>query len=111
MSGAEGNPEAGASSVEVDDVEETPGYKPPAEKSLNQILDQDKEDESLARYKAALLGEAASGGGGAAIVVFPDDSRKVIVQKLALVVNGRPDMEMDLTQNLEEIKKKVRHFV
>jgi hypothetical protein len=31
------------------DEEESTGYKPPAEKSLAEILDADKEDESLAR--------------------------------------------------------------
>ncbi len=37
--------------------EETPGYQPPAEKSLDKILAQDKEDESLEKYKKTLLGE------------------------------------------------------
>ena len=50
--------EGAALTIPDDDLEPgSPGYKPPAEKSLNAILDQDKEDESLARYKAALLGE------------------------------------------------------
>jgi hypothetical protein len=31
----------------------------------------------------------------------------VIVQKLALVVEGRPDEELDLTTGIEEIKKTV----
>jgi len=57
------------------------------------------------RYKAALLGEAA--GGDQAIIVLPDDPRRVIVQKLALVVEGRPDEELDLTTGIEEIKKTV----
>ena len=32
--------------------------------------------------------------------------RQVIVQKLALIVDGRPDTELDLTQDLKEIAKK-----
>ena len=52
-----------------------------------------------------LIGDAASAGSG--IVVFPDDNRIVIVQKLTLLVDGRPDKELDLTQDLAEIKKKV----
>lgn len=95
MSGAEAPPEV----VDVD--EDAAGYKPPAEKSLNEILSTDQEDEALVRYKAALLGEANTGG----IVVFPDDKRQVIVQKLAMVVAGRPDKEIDLTGDLAEIKK------
>lgn len=43
-----------------DDVDTTPGYKPPAEKSMNDMLNQDTEDESLQKYKAQLLGNAAN---------------------------------------------------
>lgn len=85
------------------DEEESTGYKPPAEKSLAEIVNADAEDESLVRYKQALLGEAA--GGDNALIVVPDDPRRVIVQKLALVVEGRPDEELDLTAGLDEIKK------
>lgn len=34
-----------------------------------------------------------------------DDPRKVIVKKLALCVSGRPDMELDLTGDLTQLKK------
>lgn len=34
-------------------------YKPPPEKSLSEILDSDKNDESLQLYKEKLLGSAA----------------------------------------------------
>ena len=44
-----------------EDHEETPGYKPPAEKKLEDIVNQDVEDESLQKYKEALLGEGAVG--------------------------------------------------
>lgn len=37
-------------------------YKPPPQKTIEEILEADKEDESLRRYKEALLGGAASGG-------------------------------------------------
>ena len=39
-----------------DDDLETPGYVPPAPKSLNEIQNLDQEDESLNKYKDALLG-------------------------------------------------------
>ena len=42
-----------------DDVETTPGYKPPAEKTLKDIMTADQEDESLRKYKQALLGDAS----------------------------------------------------
>ena len=42
-------------------------------------------------------------------MVFPDDKRQVIIQKMILVVDGQPDRVIDLTQPIEEIKKKVVH--
>ena len=41
----------------VEEDEDTPGYKPPAPKSLNEIKNLDTEDESLKKYKDALLGQ------------------------------------------------------
>jgi len=82
--------------------EDEPNYQPPPEKSIDDMLQADKEDESLQKYKAALLGGAVAGSG--AIVVEPDDPRNVIVKKLSLVVEGREDASIDLTQDLKTIK-------
>lgn len=87
------------------DCEGTPGYIPPAEKSLNEILSTDKEDTSLENYKKTLLGESAGG----TVIVDDCNLNYVIVTKLSLLVKGRADMDLDLTQDLKEIKKK--HFV
>ena len=47
-------------SLEVEDDDEvTPGYKAPAEKSLQEIQNLDQDDESLVKYKQALLAGAA----------------------------------------------------
>ncbi len=45
----------------VEDDEQATGYKAPAQKSLDSILKADQEDESLKKYKDALLGGAAPG--------------------------------------------------
>lgn len=37
----------------------------------------------------------------------PEDPRMVIVQKLALCVEGRTDVELDLTGDLSQLKKQV----
>eukprot|EP00095_Tigriopus_kingsejongensis_P002931 snap_masked-scaffold1588_size34843-processed-gene-0.11 protein:Tk02931 transcript:snap_masked-scaffold1588_size34843-processed-gene-0.11-mRNA-1 annotation:"hypothetical protein SINV_13500" len=95
-------------STSVDDIVdagEAAGYKPPKEKTIEEILKADEEDQALKRYKATLLGAAAEGTG--AVVIEPDNPSNVIVKKLVLVVEGRPDMELDLTQNLADIKKTV----
>ncbi|XP_044003859.1 rho GDP-dissociation inhibitor 1 isoform X1 [Aphidius gifuensis] len=94
--------DASAKCVKGDEeLEVDTNYKPPPEKTIDQILETDKEDESLRKYKETLLGEAKSGG----IIVEPDDPRKVIVKKLALCVPGRPDMELDLTSDISYLKK------
>ena len=61
-----------------------------------------QEDESLQKYKAALLGDALAGSG--AVVVEDSDPRKVLVKSLALVVEGRDDDTIDLTEDLKTIK-------
>lgn len=73
--------------------EENPNYKPPPEKSLKEIINTDQEDESLKKYKEALLGQAVADD----VVVNSSDPRKVIVKTLALVVEGREDLVLDLT--------------
>ena len=113
-------------------------YKPPPEKSLSEILDSDKNDESLQLYKEKLLGIAAkdvvvSVFGCLVILVSHllnlaiylllvnrkiirlsltfkqiidhNNPNRVIVKELALLVDGRDDMVIDLqNSSLEEIK-------
>nr|BAN20451.1 rho guanine dissociation factor [Riptortus pedestris] len=87
----------------LEELEIESNYRPPPEKSLEELLSADKEDESLQKYKEALLGEAKAGK----VIVDPNDQRKVIVKKLALCVTGRPDMELDLSGPLDDLKKQV----
>nr|ABR27883.1 Rho GDP-dissociation inhibitor [Triatoma infestans] len=87
----------------LEDLEIESSYKPPPEKSIEEIISADKEDESLQKYKEALLGEAKGGK----IVVESNDERNVIVKRLALCVSNRPDMELDLTGPLDQLKKQV----
>jgi len=91
-----------------DNNEPTPGadvdanYKPPAQKTIEEILEADKEDESLRRYKEALLGAATK---GEAVIVDESDQRRVIVKRLALVVEGMEDKTLDLTGDLTKLKE------
>lgn len=43
-----------------EEAESSVNYKPPAQKSLQEIQELDKDDESLRKYKEALLGNAAT---------------------------------------------------
>ena len=69
----------------------TAGYKPPAQKTVEELKQLDQNDESLNKWKESLLknAEAAKAAGG--------DSRKVVVLSLAMEVQGRPDVILDLS--------------
>jgi len=49
-----------AGTCDADELDKN--YKPPPQKTLEELLETDKEDESLRRYKEALLGGAAATG-------------------------------------------------
>uniref|UniRef100_A0A2M4AHG1 Rho GDP-dissociation inhibitor 3 n=1 Tax=Anopheles triannulatus TaxID=58253 RepID=A0A2M4AHG1_9DIPT len=89
--------------AEVEQEEHDTNYQPPPQKTIEEIMAADAEDESLRKYKEALLGEAQ-----AEKIIFDDsDPRKVIVKKLALVAADRDPMELDLTGDLTKLKKNV----
>jgi len=83
-----------------EEPDETPGYVPPAEKKLDDIVNQDPDDPSLEKYKKALLGDNL----GKAACPFPDDPRQVIVTKLGILVEDHDDLELDLTGDLSKLK-------
>ncbi|XP_053671124.1 rho GDP-dissociation inhibitor 1 [Anopheles nili] len=89
--------------AEVEQEEHDTNYQPPPQKTIEEIMAADAEDESLRKYKEALLGEAQA----EKIVFDESDSRKVIVKKLALIVADRDPMELDLTGDLTKLKKNV----
>ncbi|XP_058054968.1 rho GDP-dissociation inhibitor 1 [Anopheles bellator] len=89
--------------AEVEQEEHDTNYQPPPQKTIEEIMAADAEDESLRKYKEALLGQAQ-----AEKIIFDDsDPRKVIVKKLALVAADRDPMELDLTGDLTKLKKNV----
>ncbi|XP_071525962.1 rho GDP-dissociation inhibitor 1 [Panulirus ornatus] len=84
----------------VIDEEEPSNYKPPPEKSLEDMISKDADDASLRKYKETLLGSSATG----AIVLEPDNPNRVLVRKLVLLAENQPDMELDLTGDLSKLK-------
>lgn len=94
---AEKNQEVEVPEVDDDDTD-NPDYKPPAPKSLDDILQADQEDESLRKYKEALLGTSGK------VIIDDSNPLNVIVKKLAITVEGRSDMELDLTLPKDQIK-------
>lgn len=74
-----------------DDLESTEaaGYKPGQKKTVDELKDLDKNDESLNKWKESLgLGKAVGPA---------DDPRRIVVLWLALEVEGRPDVKVDLS--------------
>lgn len=80
------------------DVDEN--YKAPEKKTIEEILNLDNEDESLRKYKEALLGSQTE-----KIIVDANNPKEVIVKRLALVVADRPDMVLELDGDLTQLKK------
>uniref|UniRef100_A0A8C6TSM0 Rho GDP-dissociation inhibitor 1 n=1 Tax=Neogobius melanostomus TaxID=47308 RepID=A0A8C6TSM0_9GOBI len=78
----------------------TVNYKPPAQKSLQEIQELDKDDESLRKYKETLL------GGAAADVIADPSAPNVQVTKMTLVCEDAPGpLVLDLTGDLEGFRK------
>ncbi|KAF3817145.1 hypothetical protein GH733_011545 [Mirounga leonina] len=84
--------------AENEEDEHSVNYKPPAQKSIQEIQELDKDDESLRKYKEALLGR---------VTVSADPSvPNVVVTRLTLVCSTAPGpLELDLTGDLESFKK------
>ncbi|XP_041474609.1 rho GDP-dissociation inhibitor 1-like [Lytechinus variegatus] len=85
----------------VDDNDEpdiTPGYKPPAQKTLDEITQLDQDDESLNKYKKALLAGAEN--------VEDDGGPNVKVKAMVFQVEGREEIRLDLTGDLTKLKDK-----
>ncbi|KAI9297226.1 E set domain-containing protein, partial [Neoconidiobolus thromboides FSU 785] len=81
---------------------ETEGYKVGEKKTIEELQNLDAEDESLAKWKAS-LGLAAAGSAASPA----DDPRKVVVLQLAMEVEGRPDVLMDLSSpaSIQRVKE------
>ncbi|CAK9300121.1 unnamed protein product [Gordionus sp. m RMFG-2023] len=76
-------------------------YNPPLQRSINDIISIDKEDESLQKYKEKLLGEAVH---GKKIILDKTNMNFVLPKSLTLIVEDRPDRELDLSGDLSKIK-------
>jgi len=91
--------------TEQDDLAEvTPGYKPPAKKTLDEIVTTDAEDESLKKYKQQLLGDVSLSGKQC---VFPEDPRNVIVTQLRFIPKlgeGGEEVVLDLKGDVKKFK-------
>ncbi|CCD63475.1 putative rho GDP-dissociation inhibitor [Caenorhabditis elegans] len=65
-------------------------YKQPPQKSIDELLNADKEDESLKVYKAKLLGQGT-------VIVDEKNPLRVIVRSVELLINGKTAQSFDLS--------------
>jgi len=82
--------------IDNEEPEETPGYKAPAQKSLNEIQNLDADDESLVKYKQTLLAGVDPKAAPA------DDPRRVVVQSMSFI-SGDVKKTLDLTGDLSKL--------
>ncbi|KAL4648058.1 rho GDP-dissociation inhibitor 1-like [Arapaima gigas] len=98
MAEHEPTPEQLAAIAAENEDKETVNYRPPAQKSLQEIQELDKDDESLCKYKEALLGKVA--------VLADPNLPNVQVTRLTLVCDSAPGpLVLDLMGDLESFKK------
>ncbi|CAI5674735.1 rho GDP-dissociation inhibitor 3 [Oreochromis aureus] len=85
--------------IEEEEDERNLNYNPPAQKSLQEIQELDKDDESLVKYKQTLLGPEA--------MMADASGPNVKVTRLTLLCDDAPEpITMDLTGDLIAVKEK-----
>ncbi|XP_041958965.1 rho GDP-dissociation inhibitor 1-like isoform X1 [Alosa pseudoharengus] len=85
---------------------ETVNYRPPARKTLQEIQELDKDDESLQKYKKALLGDGHESGVAVCASAADPAVPNVQVTRLTLVCDTTPiPLTLDLQGDLEQFKK------
>ncbi|KAJ8264141.1 hypothetical protein GJAV_G00145650 [Gymnothorax javanicus] len=98
MAEQEPTPEQLQAIAAANEEEEKVCYRPPAQKSLKEIQEMDQHDESLQKYKQALL--------GASPVAADPAAPNVVVTRMTLVCDAAPNpLVLDLTGDLPSLKK------
>eukprot|EP01083_Nonionella_stella_P033565 91852_1 len=72
-----------------DEPEDTSGYVVPEKASMQDIMDKDKDDEALQKYKASLLGSAKD------TIIDANDKRQVFFDTLVIEPEGRKSIDID----------------
>ncbi|KAM9394150.1 rho GDP-dissociation inhibitor 3 [Pholidichthys leucotaenia] len=85
--------------IEEEEDEQNLNYNPPAKKSLQEIEELDKDDDSLVKYKQTLLGPKS--------LMADVSGPNVTVTRLTLLCDDAPEpIIMDLTGDLSALKEK-----
>ncbi|EGG22580.1 Rho GDP-dissociation inhibitor [Cavenderia fasciculata] len=84
----------------MSDDESVPQYKASKPVSIDQLKSQDAEDESLRKYKEALLGQSVAGP--------KDDPRRVVVQDMTVIFEDRPGGNITYPLNTKEAVEQMK---
>ncbi|XP_040002484.1 rho GDP-dissociation inhibitor 1-like isoform X1 [Xiphias gladius] len=102
MAEDEVTPEQLAAIAAENEEPEPVNYKAPAQKTVKEIHELDKDDESLRKYKEALLGSGVTEAGNG---VYPS-APNVQVTRMTLICESAPNpLVLDLQGDLEAFKK------
>lgn len=79
-------------------ADEGDAYDPGKKVDINTLHSMDDEDESMRRYKEALIGSASANKGPA------DDPRIVVIQSIIIIFEDRPDGNLEFKLSSDEEK-------
>jgi Rho GDP-dissociation inhibitor len=86
-----------------DDNSTAAGYKAPQKVDIGAIVDKDKDDPSLTRYKELLLGNSTVAR--ASQIIDTNDTRVVLPVRITLLFeNHKPDVTFDLKGSMEQLR-------
>jgi len=88
--------------ADSDNEEGTPGYKVSAKIDMKTIQEMDQDDESLVKYKQALLGAMDEG------LCPADDKRQVVILEMKVMFESRPDGDIVYKLDSDELLKEMR---
>merc|ERR1711991_812707 len=85
-----------------DDEKNDDGYKPGEKVDLETLKNQDADDESLRKYKEALLGNMSN------TYAPKDDPRRVVITQLKVLLDGRDPIvyALDSPESIKKLKEK-----
>jgi len=88
--------------MSADDTEPSnDGYKVAPKVDMKTLMAQDAEDESLRKYKESLLGKLDD-------VSPSNDPRRVVIQEMRVIVEGKPNQDIVFNLSIDDNLKKMK---
>mmetsp|Transcript_6913 Transcript_6913/g.9558 ORF Transcript_6913/g.9558 Transcript_6913/m.9558 type:complete len:203 (-) Transcript_6913:142-750(-) len=88
---------------EHNEQEDQDNYKVSKKVAIDDIMKMDQEDESMKKYKESLLGQAAN-----QVFAPKDDPRRVVIEEMRVICEGRPGGDIVYTLDKKEAIDKMK---